>query len=46
MVLLFGGHEVPCEPYKAPISLDIGADSGVRKLVNFNLAIFGTFLVR
>ena len=25
VVLLFGGHEVPCEPGKAPVSLDIGA---------------------
>ena len=30
MVLLFGGHEVPREPDKAPVSLDIGAGSEVK----------------
>ena len=32
MVLLFGGHEVSCEPDKAPVSLDIGAGSEVKEV--------------
>ena len=32
MVLLFGGHAVPCELDKAPVSLDIGAGSEVKEV--------------